>query len=109
MTLLQAFKAACEFGYTNDDLYNKILTDRGLTSGTTYTKDYRSNIDFCFIDLYSYLKTHPRIQDGGRTIEFDLAALSAAIYTLASRYPDLTTTEAFGIGLGPNISGEARW
>jgi hypothetical protein len=108
MTLLQAFKAACEFGYTNDDLYNKILTDRNLTSGTTYTKSYKGNVDMCLIDLYGYLKTHPEIQDGGKTIKFDPIALDMAIQTVANRL-DLSTSDAMSVGLGPSISGEARW
>jgi hypothetical protein len=108
MTLLQAFKAACEFGYTNDNLYNKILTDRSLTSVTVYTKDYRDDIDMCLLDMYAYLKVHPNIQEGGRTISFDPIALDMAMWTIANRY-DLSTADAISIGKGPTISGEARW
>ena len=108
MTLLEAFKAGCEFGYTNDDLYNKILIDRGLTSGTTYAKGNRASIDHCLIDLYTYLKTHPEIQDGKTQIKFDTAALSDAIYSLSRRY-NLDSGTALGLGLGANVSGEAVW
>lgn len=108
MTLLQAFKAACEFGYSNDDLYNKILIDRGLTSSGTYSASSRGSIDMCLIDLYTYLKTHPIVQDGNTRIEYKAGALAMAIYKLAARN-DLGTTELIGLGLGADVNGEAAW
>ena len=109
MTLLQAFKASIEFGYTNDDLFNKILIDKGLTSGATYAQSNRSDIDMCKIDLIVDLLTHPEVKDGSQTIKFDKVALKQAAWRLYRRYPGISTTTAFALGFGADISGENVW
>ena len=108
MTLLEAFKSQIEFGYTNDNLFEKILIDRDLTSGTTYAKTYRQSIDMCIIDVAQILMSHPDVKDGSQSLSFDKAALKSQVLTLASRY-DLSTTTLLGLGLGNDVSGEAIW
>lgn len=108
MTKLAALKANIEFGYHNDDLFNKVLIDRGITSTATYTINDRDDIDMCTIDVITYLLSHPDVKDGRSEIKFDKPSLRATILRLGSRY-NLSTSTAISLGLGANISGEAVW
>lgn len=108
MTNLQALKATIEFGYTNDNLFTKVLLDNGVTAGDTYTASYKSNIDMALVDVCKYLKSHPKIKQGDTDIEFDLTALSNIIDDILGSY-DLSTTTQIAKGKGPTISAEPIW
>lgn len=109
MTKMEAFKAGVEFGYTNDNLFNKILIDAGVTSSDTYAASNKSEIDLCLVDLYEYLASHPDVQDGQSRIHFDPAHLRACAKRLLDRYPDLSTTTLLSKGWGKPVSGESIW
>ncbi len=104
-----ALKAAIEFGYNNDDLFEKVLIDNGVTSTATYSASNKQEIDLCLVDIYEYLSTHPDVSDGQSSINFDPAHLRAAAKRLLDRYPDLTTTTMLSKGWGGAVSGKAVW
>ena len=108
MTLLEALKASIEFGYQNDDLFNKVLTDKGLTSVTVYTTAYKAQIDGCLLQIYNVLLTHPEIQDGKTRIKFDVPSLKAAAMRIAQAYT-LTTVSRISAGIGNPSNAESVW
>jgi len=108
MTLMEALKGSIEFGYQNDDLFNKVFIDQGLTSSATYTKGNRGDIDFCLIEIYNNLLTHPDVKDGKTEIKFDKPSLKAAASRLASQY-NLTTTQEIALGLDNTINCDSVW
>lgn len=108
MTKLEALKASIEFGFENDSLFNKVLLDAGITSGDTYAATNRQEIDLALVDVYTYLQSHPKIQDGRTKIEFSTAQLQSAIDDILGRY-NLSTTTLISKGKGPDISGKSIW
>lgn len=108
MTLLQALKASIEFGYQNDDLFNKVLIDHNLTSVTTYAVAYKPQIDACLLDVYNILLTHPEIQDGRTRISFDKPSLKAAAMRIAQTYT-LSTVTRISAGMGNPTNADPQW
>ena len=108
MNKKEALQALIEFGYENNTLFEKVLLDAGITTSDTYTVSNRQEIDLVLVDVYVYLKSHPKIQDGRTKIEFTTAQLNSAINDILNRY-DLSTTTLIGKGRGPNVSGKSIW
>lgn len=108
MTNLQTLKAVIEFGYTNDDLFTKVLLDNGVTAGGTYTAADKQSIDLSLVDVCKYLKSHPKIKQGDTDIEFDVKALNNIIDDILGQY-DLSTSTLIAKGRGPTVSAESLW
>ena len=64
MTKLEALRSLIQYEWTDLDLFNKILTDHGVTSGATYAAGDREEIDLCHVDLLIHLADHPEVKDG---------------------------------------------
>lgn len=56
--------------FTDRSIFSKICTDRGLTSGTTYTSDYKKDVDLSIADVYFYYSGHPDFTEGKLSIKF---------------------------------------
>jgi len=86
MTNLQAFKSMIEFSYTNDNLFTKIMLDRGITGSGTYAATDAESLDYALADLYLYLAQHPDITEGKLSIKWNSAALLDARRDLFAKY-----------------------
>jgi len=86
MTNLEALKSMIEFGYSNDNLFTKILTDNDVTSSDTYTSDDQKSLDMCLADLYLYLAQHPDLREGGLGLKWTPEALLRARRLLFAKH-----------------------
>jgi hypothetical protein len=86
MTKLEALKATIEFEYTNDNLFTKVLTDRGITGSATYTASDAQDIDLCLADIYLYLAQHPDYTEGKQSEKWSGIDLIQARNDLFAKY-----------------------
>jgi hypothetical protein len=86
MTNLEALKSMIEFSYTNDNLFTKLLLDRGITGSATYAATDAENLDLTLADLYLYLAQHPDLSEGKLSIKWNPDALMAARRDLFHKY-----------------------
>lgn len=72
ITNLQALKSGVE--YENDNLFEKVLIDHGLTGDAVYTAANESGVDLALADVYLYLASHPEIKEGkfGMAVDADM-------------------------------------
>ena len=108
MNKKEALTSLIEFGYENNTLFEKVLLDAGITTTDTYAATHRQEIDLVLVDVYTYLLSHPKIQDGRTKIEFSTEQLQSSINNILSRY-NLSTTTLISKGKGPDVSGKSIW
>jgi len=85
--------------YENDNLLEKLLLDRGVATGDTYSAANAKDIDLCAADLYFTLATHPDLREGSFTIKYSGAQLIAMGKRILQKY-DMDK---------PTVNGEAVW
>jgi len=85
--------------YENDDLLEKLLLDRGVATGGTYSAANAKDVDLCAADLYFTLATHPDLKEGSSTTKYNGAQLIAMATRILKKY-DMDK---------PTVNGEAVW
>lgn len=107
MTILQALKGSMEFQLENDLLYEKILTDRGLTTSATYagTEAEQEDVDLCKADIYLELAAAPDLRDGNSSITWSSKRLLKARQVLYRKW-GLNPPE---VANSPAIDGTRDW
>ena len=106
MTILEAFKSGIEFAYSNDNLFTRILTDRGLTGSTAYTASYAQDVDLAIADLYGYLVVHPDYSEGKQSQTWDRGKLLYARRMLYAKHGQIPPEIA---NKTSSISGARLW
>jgi len=109
MTKKEALKSLVDYEVTDDNLFDKVLTDHGLTGSDTYASTDRQELDMCLIDILNYLAAHPEIKDGQSSIKFDSAHLRASAKEIMNRYPNIATSTRIARGLGGTVSAKTLW
>jgi len=85
--------------YSNDNLLEKLLLDRGIDAEGTYTAGNSKDIDLCAADLYFTLAAHPDLREGSFSVKYSGAQLIAMAKRILKKY-----------GMEePTVSGEAIW
>lgn len=97
MTNKEALQSQTE--YKNDNLLEKLLLDRGVSTGGTYAAANAKDIDLCAANLYFTLAAHPDLREGSFSIKYNGAQLTAMAKTILKKY-DMDE---------PTVSGEAIW
>jgi len=69
MTNKEALQAQTE--YKNDNLLEKLLLDRGVTTGGTYTAANAKDIDLAAASLYYTLAAHPELREGAFSVKYN--------------------------------------
>jgi len=85
--------------YENDNLLEKLLLDRGVTTGGTYAPSNAQVIDLCAADLYFTLATHPELKEGSFSVKYSGAELIAMAKRILQKYGMDEAT----------VDGEAVW
>ena len=68
MTNKEALQSLTE--YDNDNLLEKLLLDRGVTTGGTYAAANEKDIDLAAAALYFTLAAHPELKEGAFAIKY---------------------------------------
>jgi hypothetical protein len=97
MTNKEALQSQTE--YKNDNLLEKLLLDRGLTTGGTYAAVNSKDIDLAAASLYFTLAAHPELKEGSFTVKYSGAQLIAMAKTILKKYDEDE----------PTVNGEAIW
>ncbi|GAI29307.1 unnamed protein product [marine sediment metagenome] len=97
MTNKEALQSQTE--YSNDNLLEKILIDKGVATGTTYVAASAKAIDLCAADLYFTLAAHPEFREGSYSVKYDGAQLIAMAKAILKKYGMDEAT----------VTGEAIW
>ena len=97
MTNKEALQSLTE--YSNDDLLEKLLLDRGVTTGGTYTAANAKDIDLAAASLYFTLAAHPELKEGSFTVKYNGAQLRIMAKDILKKY-DMDE---------PTVDGEAIW
>lgn len=95
MTNLEALQAIIP-EYTNDNLFEKVMTDRGVTSSATYSS--QKDIDMCGSDVCLYLLSLPEFKDGGLIIKYNKSDLIGLRNMLLKKHDEYS-----------DINGDAQW
>jgi len=85
--------------YSNNNLLEKLLLDRGIATGGTYVAANAKNIDLCAADLYFTLAAHPDLREGALAIKYNGNQLIAMAKRILRKYDMDETT----------VTGEAIW
>jgi hypothetical protein len=97
MTNKEALQSQTE--YSNNNLLEKLLLDRGLETGGDYVAANAKDIDLCAANLYFTLAAHPDLREGSLSVKYSGAQLIAMAKTILKKY-----------GMDePTVSGEAIW
>lgn len=75
MTTLEALQAMIELD--NDNLLAKALADRSLNGTETYSATYTVSVELACADVCDALLAYPDFSEGGLSIRFDKAGLTA--------------------------------
>ena len=97
MTNKEALQAQTE--YSNDNLLEKLLLDRGVTTGGTYTAANEKDIDLAAASLYFTLAAHPELKEGSFTVKYNGAQLRIMAKDILKKYDMDEAT----------VDGEAIW
>ena len=97
MTNKEALQSQTE--YSNDNLLEKLLLDRGLATGGTYEADKAKDIDLAASSLYFTLAAHPELREGAFSVKYNGAQLIAMAKRILQKY-DMDE---------PTVKGEAIW
>ena len=84
MTNKEALQSQTE--YSNDNLLEKLLLDRGLEAGGTYAASNAKDIDLCAASLYFTLAAHPKLKEGSFTIKYNGAQLRIMAKDILKKY-----------------------
>lgn len=85
--------------YSNDNLLEKLLLDRGLATGGTYAAGNSKDIDLCAASLYFTLAAHPDLREGAFSVKYSGAQLIAMAKRILKKYDMDEST----------VTGEAMW
>ena len=97
MTNKEALQSQTE--YNNDNLLEKLLLDRGLETGGTYTAANAKEIDLAAASLYFTLAAHPDLREGSFSVKYNGAQLRMMAKDILKKY---ALDEAM-------VNGEAIW
>jgi len=97
MTNEEALQSLTE--YSNDKLLEKLLLDRGVTTGGTYTAANEKDIDLAAASLYFTLAAHPELKEGSFTVKYNGAQLRIMAKDILKKYDMDEAT----------VDGEAIW
>ena len=97
MTNKEALQSQTE--YSNNNLLEKLLLDRGLATGGTYVAANAKDIDLCAANLYFILAAHPDYREGSFSVKYSGAQLIAMAKTILKKYDVDEAT----------VTGEAIW
>jgi len=84
MTNKEALQSQTE--YSNDNLLEKLLLDRGVTTGGTYVAANAKDIDLAAASLYFTLAAHPELKEGAFSIKYSGAQLIAMARIILQKY-----------------------
>ena len=84
MTNLEALQSQTE--YSNDNLLEKLLLDRGLEAGGTYVAANEKDIDLAAASLYFTLAAHPELKEGSFTVKYNGAQLRIMAKDILKKY-----------------------
>ena len=84
MTNKEALQAQTE--YKNDNLLEKLLLDRNLATGGTYTAANAKDIDLAAASLYFTLSTHPEFKEGSFATKYNGAQLRIMAKDILKKY-----------------------
>ncbi len=107
MTNLQALQAMTE--YSNDNLLAKVLMDNGVDGTGTYSAGNKQSVDLALADVYLYLATHPKENEGSWAVEWDAARLLAARRDIYNRYGLTPPEDENAVSDRQLIDGTAQW
>lgn len=102
MTNKEALQSLTE--YDNNNLLEKILLDRGVTTSSIYSPGNSKTIDLCASDLYGVLAGHPELKEGSMLIKYDAIQLRAMSKEILRKYGSDAVT-----GSSHLSSGNALW
>jgi len=97
MTNKEALQSLTE--YSNDNLLEKLLLDRGVATGGTYTAANEKDIDLAAASLYFTLAAHPELKEGSFTVKYNGAQLRIMAKDILKKYDMDEAT----------VDGEAIW
>ena len=84
MTNKEALQSLTE--YSNDNLLEKLLLDRGVATGGTYVAANAEDIDLAAASLYFTLAAHPELREGAFAVKYNGAQLIAMGKTILKKY-----------------------
>lgn len=84
MTNKDALQSQTE--YSNDNLLEKLLLDRGIATATTYAAASAKDIDLCAANLYFTLAAHPELREGSLAIKYSGNQLIAMAKRILKKY-----------------------
>ena len=84
MTNKEALQSQTE--YSNDNLLEKLLLDRGLEAGGTYVAANEKDIDLAAASLYFTLAAHPEFKEGSFTTKYNGAQLRIMAKDILKKY-----------------------
>jgi len=97
MTNKEALQSQTE--YSNDNLLEKLLLDRGLATGGTYAAANAKDIDLAAASLYFTLAAHPELREGAFTVKYSGVQLIAMAKMILQKYGEDVAT----------VNGAAIW
>ena len=97
MTNKEALQSQTE--YSNDNLLEKLLLDRGLATGGTYAAGNAKEIDLAAASLYFTLAAHPELKEGAFSIKYSGVQLIAMASRILQKYGEDVAT----------VNGAAIW
>lgn len=97
MTNKEALQSQTE--YSNDNLLDKLLLDRGIEAEGTYAAGNAKDIDLCAASLYFTLAAHPEHREGSFSVKYSGAQLIAMAKAILKKYGMDEAT----------VTGEAIW
>jgi len=75
MTNLEALQSLTEYRSDDDNLFEKALLDRAITSGDDYAAANAQTIDLTMADIYLYLAGHPEMTEGRWSVKYPVEIL----------------------------------
>ena len=84
MTNKEALQSQTE--YSNDNLLEKLLLDRGVATGNTYVAANAKDIDLAAASLYFTLAAHPDLREGSFAVKYNGAQLRVMAKEILQKY-----------------------
>ena len=84
MTNKEALQSQTE--YSNDNLLEKLLLDRGLEAEGIYVAANEKDIDLAAASLYFTLAAHPELKEGSFTVKYNGAQLRMMAKDILKKY-----------------------
>lgn len=104
MTNKEALQAVLLGIVVEDNSLLKTLTDHAVTFNEEYTKDKRSIINVCALDILNTLLSAADFSEGDMSVKYDKSAIEMRIGRLTG-----AMDEAAGISLEPKIRSPKVW